>query len=158
MYLYANAVMWVNAQSTPTSTTLPIIGVAQNCLLKVFGNIDERLTISNSIESNVVPIGAKDKKRLSLRILVPFVLYPPHNSDQELLHSQKEMIAECLLAEVSAGVQNKNLTKNQIEERTKKLLKFNENIKIKKSKEKKTKTLHIILLLVVVVIGGDQVK
>ena len=38
------------------------------------------------------------------------------------------MIAECLLAEVSAGVQNKNLTKNQIEERTKKL--FNENIKI----------------------------
>jgi len=40
------------------------------------------------------------------------------------------MIAECLLAEVSAGVQNKNLTKNQIEERTKKLLKFNENIKI----------------------------
>ena len=130
MYLYANAVMWVNAQSTPTSTTLPIIGVAQNCLLKVFGNIDERLTISNSIESNVVRIGSKNKKRLSLRILVPFVLYPPHNSDQELLHSQKEMIAECLLAEVSAGVQNKNLTKNQIEERTKKLLKFNENIKI----------------------------
>ena len=175
MYLYANAVMWVNAQSdtsrnypkgekiltlqmrthldkssdarllnpnvdsfpenitlldthlvqlekaflgasTPTSTTLPIIGVAQNFLLKVFGNIDKRLTISNSIESNVVPIGAKDKKRLSLRILVPFVLYPPHNSDQELLHSQKEMIAECLLAEVSAGVQKKNLTKNQIEE------------------------------------------
>ena len=56
---------------------------------------------------------ASDYPRIALRLLAPFLAYPPKNDDEETIIERKEAIAECLLIEANAASHKRSISESK---------------------------------------------